>query len=95
MANLKSQIKRNRTNEKRRVRNKAVRSEVKTHVKQAVAAAGLSFFGAACWLFEKRRCGNAALWLVAIMSLTAALTAQPASPTADAPVILRSGRGRS
>jgi small subunit ribosomal protein S20 len=39
VANIKSQIKRNRTNEKRRVRNKAVRSEVKTHVKQAVAAA--------------------------------------------------------
>ena len=39
MANIKSQIKRNRTNEKRRVRNKAVRSEVKTRVKQAVTAA--------------------------------------------------------
>jgi small subunit ribosomal protein S20 len=39
VANIKSQIKRNRTNEKRRVRNKAVRSEVKTSVKTAVTAA--------------------------------------------------------
>ena len=34
VANIKSQIKRNRQNEKRRVRNKAVRSELKTRVKQ-------------------------------------------------------------
>jgi small subunit ribosomal protein S20 len=40
MANIKSQIKRNRTNEGRRVRNKAARSEIKTRVKVAVAAAG-------------------------------------------------------
>ena len=39
MANIKSQIKRNRQNEKRRVRNKAVRSELKTRTKVAVAAA--------------------------------------------------------
>jgi small subunit ribosomal protein S20 len=39
VANIKSQIKRNHTNEKRRVRNKAVRSEVKTRVKRAVTAA--------------------------------------------------------
>ncbi len=39
MANIKSQIKRNRTNELRRVRNKAARSEVKTRVKTAVRAA--------------------------------------------------------
>lgn len=32
MANIKSQIKRNRQNEKRRLRNKAVRSEIKTRV---------------------------------------------------------------
>ncbi len=38
MANIKSQIKRNRQNETRRVRNKAVRSELKTRVKNAVAA---------------------------------------------------------
>ncbi len=38
MANIKSQIKRNRQNEKRRVRNKAVRSELKTRTKNAVVA---------------------------------------------------------
>lgn len=37
MANIRSQIKRNRQNEKRRVRNKAVRSELRTHVKAAEA----------------------------------------------------------
>ena len=35
MANIKSQIKRNRQNEKRRLRNKAVRSELKTRIKAA------------------------------------------------------------
>jgi small subunit ribosomal protein S20 len=39
MANIKSQIKRNKTNEKRRLRNKAARSEIKTRVKVAVSAA--------------------------------------------------------
>jgi small subunit ribosomal protein S20 len=38
VANIASQIKRNRQNEKRRVRNKAVRSEVKTRVKKAIDA---------------------------------------------------------
>ncbi len=38
MANIKSQIKRNRQNEKRRVRNKAVRSEMKTRINQTIAA---------------------------------------------------------
>jgi small subunit ribosomal protein S20 len=38
MANIQSQKKRNRQNEKRRVRNKAVRSELKTRVKVATAA---------------------------------------------------------
>ena len=38
MANIKSQIKRNRQNEARRLRNKAVRSELKTRTKRAVAA---------------------------------------------------------
>lgn len=33
MANIKSQIKRNTTNEKRRLRNKAVKSELKTAVR--------------------------------------------------------------
>ena len=40
MANIKSQKKRNLTNEKRRLRNKAVRSELKTRVK--VARAGIT-----------------------------------------------------
>jgi small subunit ribosomal protein S20 len=35
MANLKDQLKRNRTNEQRRLRNKVVRSELKTRVKRA------------------------------------------------------------
>ena len=39
MANIKSQIKRNRTNEAARLRNKAARSEVKTRIKTAVASA--------------------------------------------------------
>ena len=41
MANIKSQIKRNRTNEKARLRNKSVRSAVKTTIRkfhEAVAA---------------------------------------------------------
>ncbi len=39
MATIKSQIKRNRQNERRNERNKAVRSEMKTRSKQALAAA--------------------------------------------------------
>ena len=39
MANIKSQIKRNRQNERRRLRNKAVRSELKTRVKSVIQAA--------------------------------------------------------
>jgi small subunit ribosomal protein S20 len=39
VANIKSQKKRILTNEKRRVRNKTVRSEMKTRVKNAVQAA--------------------------------------------------------
>ncbi len=41
MANIKSQKKRIKTNEKRRIRNRAVKSELKTsvrHVRDAVAA---------------------------------------------------------
>lgn len=34
MANIKSQIKRNRTNEKRRIRNQAVKSELKTMIRK-------------------------------------------------------------
>lgn len=39
MANIKSQIKRNRQNEKRRMRNRAVRSEMKTRTRGALASA--------------------------------------------------------
>ena len=39
MANIKSQIKRNRQNEKRRLRNRRVRSEVGTRTKAAIVAA--------------------------------------------------------
>ncbi len=39
MANIKSQIKRNRQNEKRRLRNKSVRAEMRTRAKTAVVAA--------------------------------------------------------
>jgi small subunit ribosomal protein S20 len=35
VANIKGQIKRNRQNERRRIRNKGVRSELKTRVKTA------------------------------------------------------------
>ncbi|HEY7938584.1 MAG TPA: 30S ribosomal protein S20 [Acidimicrobiales bacterium] len=38
MANIRSQIKRNRQNERRRLRNKSVRSEIRTRTKSAVAA---------------------------------------------------------
>jgi small subunit ribosomal protein S20 len=39
MANIKSQIKRNRTNEINRLRNKAVKAEVKTRIKNAIRSA--------------------------------------------------------
>ena len=39
MANIKSQIKRNPQNERRRLRNRTVRSEIHTRTKAAVAAA--------------------------------------------------------
>lgn len=39
MANIKSQIKRNRQNEERRQRNKAVKSSLKTYVRNFRAAA--------------------------------------------------------
>jgi small subunit ribosomal protein S20 len=39
MANIQSQIKRNRQNEKARQRNKTVRSEIKTRAKSALEAA--------------------------------------------------------
>ncbi len=39
MANIKSQIKRNRQTERRNERNRAIRSEMKTRAKIAIAAA--------------------------------------------------------
>ncbi|MDA8072095.1 MAG: 30S ribosomal protein S20 [Actinomycetota bacterium] len=42
MANIRSQIKRNRQNERRRLRNKAVRSEMRTRTKRAIVAAEAS-----------------------------------------------------
>ena len=39
MANIKSQIKRNRQNEKRRLRNRAVRAELRTRTRSAMEAA--------------------------------------------------------
>ncbi|HET8657635.1 MAG TPA: 30S ribosomal protein S20 [Micromonosporaceae bacterium] len=39
MANIKSQIKRNRQNEKRRLRNKAVKSSLKTAIRKFTVAA--------------------------------------------------------
>ncbi|WP_414845669.1 30S ribosomal protein S20, partial [Microbacterium sp. Leaf159] len=38
MANIKSQIKRNKTNDKAHERNKAVKSELKTHIRATRAA---------------------------------------------------------
>jgi len=40
VANIKSQIKRNKQNEKRRLRNKAVRSQLRTRIKQAEGSLG-------------------------------------------------------
>ncbi|MDP8957679.1 MAG: 30S ribosomal protein S20 [Actinomycetota bacterium] len=39
MANIRSQIKRNRQNEERRLHNKAIRSEMRTRAKKALQAA--------------------------------------------------------
>jgi small subunit ribosomal protein S20 len=41
VANIKSQIKRNKQNEKRHERNKAVKSELKTRVRTATEAAAI------------------------------------------------------
>jgi small subunit ribosomal protein S20 len=54
VANIKSQIKRNRQNEKRRLRNRAVRSEVHTVQKNAVAAVGTDSESEALRLAVKR-----------------------------------------
>jgi small subunit ribosomal protein S20 len=61
MANIKSQKKRILTNEKRRLRNKAVRSELKTRIKVAHAEiAGGTEDAEAAVTFAQRRLGKAA-----------------------------------
>jgi small subunit ribosomal protein S20 len=57
VANIKSQIKRNTTNEKRRLRNKAVKSELKTVVRafrEAAAGGDKDAAGAALILAGKK-----------------------------------------
>lgn len=54
MANIKSQKKRIKTNAKRQERNKAVRSEVKTRLKNARSAAGTEGEGDAVRAAVKR-----------------------------------------
>jgi small subunit ribosomal protein S20 len=57
VANIKSQIKRNKTNEKARLRNKAVKSELKTLVRrtrEAVAAGDAAQAEAAARLAAKK-----------------------------------------
>ena len=54
MANIKSQIKRNLQNEKARLRNKAVRSELKTRGKSAERTAGTDESAAALQLAVKK-----------------------------------------
>ena len=54
MANIKSQKKRNLTNAKAAERNKAVRSELKTRSKTAVATAGTDEGAEALRLAQKR-----------------------------------------
>jgi len=56
VANIKSQIKRNKTNEIARLRNKAVKSELKTRIKSATKAveSGAEAAGDALLLAQKR-----------------------------------------
>ncbi|MGC9670506.1 30S ribosomal protein S20 [Planosporangium sp. 12N6] len=62
MANIKSQIKRNRQNEKRRLRNKSVKSALKTSVRKfnEAAAAGDTEQAAALMRDAARRLDKAA-----------------------------------
>jgi small subunit ribosomal protein S20 len=61
VANIKSQIKRNRQNERRRLRNKSVRSEMRTRTKTAVVAIeGQSEDGAEALRLAVRRIDRAA-----------------------------------
>jgi small subunit ribosomal protein S20 len=54
VANIKSQIKRNRQNERRRLRNKSVRSEVRTRTKTAIDTVGTEDEAEALRLAVKR-----------------------------------------
>ena len=54
MANIKSQIKRNKTNEIARERNRAVKSEIRTRTKTAVSAVGTENEDAALRVAIKR-----------------------------------------
>jgi len=54
VANIKSQIKRNKTNEIARERNKAVKSEIRTRAKNAVTSIGTENEDAALRLAMKR-----------------------------------------
>ncbi len=60
MANIKSQIKRNRQNEKRRLRNRTVRSELRTRTKAAMAAAEAGEGGAEALAVAMQRIDTAA-----------------------------------
>jgi small subunit ribosomal protein S20 len=62
VANIKSQIKRNRQNEKARVRNKAVKSELKTSVRRfrEAADAGDAAAAAAAMKVASRKLDKAA-----------------------------------
>jgi small subunit ribosomal protein S20 len=62
VANIKSQIKRNLTNEKRRLRNKAVKSELRTAVRSVRLAAASGDAGAtkAALLVASRKLDKAA-----------------------------------
>jgi len=54
VANIKSQIKRNKTNEIARERNKAVKSEIRTRAKNAVTSVGTESEDASLRLAMKR-----------------------------------------
>jgi small subunit ribosomal protein S20 len=64
VANIKSQIKRNLQSEKARVRNKGVRSEMKTRSKTALLAVGTEDEEAALRLAVKRIDKSAALGVI-------------------------------
>lgn len=64
MANIKSQLKRNRQNEGRRLRNKSVRSEMKTRSRNAIAAVGTDDEQAALRLAIKRIDKSASLGVI-------------------------------